>query len=166
MWAVSNNVPLSGLQQSSNNGHPTFKLEDIPYGRMYITMVQIDSLYGDIWENFDLVDDVLSPQSASDAKEAALWIQSLLQSIYTKVHSNNLEGDGVTDLLTLTLIVLPRPPQVQPSHKAVDIMGCFEQYSSLRVGQSARCAAIPLQDHGREMDLCSYEFLSPRAIID
>lgn len=72
-----NSIFLSTPQQSFTDYLPSFRLEDIPYGRMYLTMIQITTLYGDIWQYSDIVIDVLRPESASDIKEVAPWIHNL-----------------------------------------------------------------------------------------
>lgn len=56
-----------------------------PYGRMYVTMTRIEALCGDIWQDSEIVVDVLRPESVSDSMEVALWVQDLLRSIYAKV---------------------------------------------------------------------------------
>lgn len=85
IWAVTNTIPLYAPQHCPNGDFAGFNLADVPYGRMYFTMAQIQSLSGDIWQNFDIVNDVLCPQSASDTEEVVLWIRDLLQSIYAEV---------------------------------------------------------------------------------
>lgn len=80
------------MQQSSNGALSSFKLEDIPYARMYATMSQIDNLNGDIGQNSDVMVDALRPELDSDIEEVVWWVHNLLWRMRVEVCHIQLEA--------------------------------------------------------------------------
>lgn len=72
---------------------PSFVLDrlyQLPHGYRYMTMAQIDQLYGDIDQKPKIMANTLHPASAFDAQETALWVQNLLWRIYDEVRQIDL----------------------------------------------------------------------------
>lgn len=96
-WAVSDRYRLSsyGLKVLPNS-----RLSNVRRNRLhnisscihrYITMAQIEHLYGDTLQNPSVAVDALCPESASNADNMELWVYNLLKRIHGEVRLINLE---------------------------------------------------------------------------
>lgn len=84
---------LQGLPNSSLGSNlRENRLHDISSCiQRYITMAQIEHLYGDISRNPGVAVDALRPESASNADNIELWVYNLLKRIHGEVRWINLE---------------------------------------------------------------------------